>query len=78
MPKDVGSHLRDAFAQITQSPVSRDVWTQASTPLKLGGLGLRDPEVSRTGAGLASFINTEEFTWSRFGGKVLPPFENDR
>ena len=55
------SHEPKSPSHALQAPVTQETWTQATTPLKLGGLGLRDPVVSRTAARLASLVNAENF-----------------
>ena len=57
----ISGHLRSGLTHVLQAPVTQETWTQATTPLKLGGLGLRDPVVSRTAARLASLVNAENF-----------------
>ena len=42
----VCEHLRAAFQRILQTEVTDTAWVQATLPLKLGGLGLRDPRVA--------------------------------
>ena len=66
------------FSEVLQAPVSNDVWTQATIPLKLGGFGLRDPQVSEAAARLAALTNAESFALDLGADEAYVQQENDK
>ena len=53
--------LRTSFTAVLKVPaVDGSTWTTATLPLRMGGLGLRDPTVITASARLASLVNVSE------------------